>query len=171
MLHSVILSIGGIPLIYLGDEVGTINDYSYVADPAKAGDSRWVHRPRRNEGALVNRNDPSTVPGRIYTGLTRLIRLRTSQPAICDGEMEVIRTDSDHLFGYVRQSGAHRLLVIVNVSEQPQMLDGNLLRLYGPGTHFVDLVEDREFVTNGVITLAPYQFLWLVPRQTVGDGY
>src|SRR5262245_36100736 len=29
MAHSIILSIGGIPLIYLGDEVGTLNDYRY----------------------------------------------------------------------------------------------------------------------------------------------
>ncbi len=170
MLHSVILSIGGIPLIYLGDEVGTLNDYSYVADPAKAGDSRWVHRPRRNEGALANRHDPATVPGRIFTTLQRLIRLRASQPALCNGDMEVIRTDNEHLFGYVRQWQGHRLLAIVNFSEQPQIFDSNLLRLYGPGTYFVDLIEEREFVTNGMITLAPYQFLWLVPRLMTDDG-
>ncbi len=45
MIHSIILSIGGIPLIYLGDEIGALNDYGYRDDPAKAGDSRWVHRP------------------------------------------------------------------------------------------------------------------------------
>ena len=45
LIHSVILSIGGIPLIYLGDETAMLNDYSYANDPAKAGDSRWVHRP------------------------------------------------------------------------------------------------------------------------------
>jgi amylosucrase len=45
VMHSVILSIGGIPLIYLGDEVGTLNDYGYRTDPARAEDSRWVHRP------------------------------------------------------------------------------------------------------------------------------
>ncbi len=46
LLHSIILSIGGIPLLYLGDEAATLNDYSYVNDPAKADDSRWVHRPK-----------------------------------------------------------------------------------------------------------------------------
>ena len=45
LIHSIILSIGGIPLIYLGDEIGTLNDYRYRQDPAKAADSRWVHRP------------------------------------------------------------------------------------------------------------------------------
>ena len=46
MLHSIILSIGGIPLIYLGDEFGTLNEYSFASDMYKADDSRWVHRPR-----------------------------------------------------------------------------------------------------------------------------
>jgi hypothetical protein len=46
MLYSVILSIGGIPLIYLGDEVGTLNDYAFTQDPHKANDNRWVHSPK-----------------------------------------------------------------------------------------------------------------------------
>ena len=50
LLHGIILSVGGIPLIYLGDEVGTLNDYSYRDDPAKVDDSRWVHRPAHRLG-------------------------------------------------------------------------------------------------------------------------
>lgn len=55
LLHTVILSIGGIPLIYLGDEVGRLNDYSFRNEQIEAGDSRWVHRPQidpRQAGAL-----------------------------------------------------------------------------------------------------------------------
>ena len=48
LLYGVALSSGGIPLIYLGDEIGALNDSSYVNDPGKAGDSRWVHRPARD---------------------------------------------------------------------------------------------------------------------------
>ncbi len=45
LLYSIVLSVGGIPLLYIGDEVGMLNDYAYRADPARADDSRWVHRP------------------------------------------------------------------------------------------------------------------------------
>ncbi|HEV2659026.1 MAG TPA: alpha-amylase family protein, partial [Ktedonobacteraceae bacterium] len=48
LLHSIILSIGGIPLLYLGDEVGTLNEYAFAHDPHKAGDNRWVHRSKTN---------------------------------------------------------------------------------------------------------------------------
>src|SRR6056297_3013567 len=47
LLRSIMLSAGGIPLIYLGDEWGMLNDYTFLSDPAKAADSRWVHRSRQ----------------------------------------------------------------------------------------------------------------------------
>ena len=45
LLHFVIMTAGGVPLIYLGDEVATLNDYSYLERPDHKKDSRWVHRP------------------------------------------------------------------------------------------------------------------------------
>lgn len=36
MLHGIILSFGGVPLIYAGDELGTLNDYSYLNDETKS---------------------------------------------------------------------------------------------------------------------------------------
>ncbi|MCS6846124.1 MAG: alpha-amylase family protein, partial [Anaerolineae bacterium] len=80
LIHGVILSYGGIPLIYLGDEIGMLNDYGYRDDPAKAGDSRWVHRPRMDWTAAARRHDPSTIQGRIFGGLKRLIALRKAEP-------------------------------------------------------------------------------------------
>jgi amylosucrase len=164
LLHSVILSIGGIPLIYLGDEVGTLNDYSYINDPAKAIDSRWVHRPLRNQSAMNQRHDPTTVPGRIFSALTYLIHLRTSLPALRDGTMEIVRSDNRHVLAYVRQTGSQRVLVLVNFSEYPQTIAGNLLRMYGPGPELFDLVHEQVVTTSTDLTLHPYQFVWLTPR-------
>lgn len=163
LLHSVILSIGGIPLLYLGDEVGTVNDYSYVTDPAKAGDSRWVHRPARNQAAMDQRHDPATVPGRIFGELVRLIRLRTSLPALRDGAMDVVRSDNRHVLAYVRQAGSQRVLVLANFSEYPQTIAGNLLRMYGPGVELFDVVTERAISANETLVLQPYQFVWLTP--------
>jgi len=165
LLHSIILSIGGIPLIYLGDELGTINDYAYITDSAKADDSRWVHRPSRNAPAMEQRYNPATAAGQLFGGLTRLIRLRKAQRALCDGDMEVIVTGNPHVFGYVRQHGGERLLVIANFSEHSQFIEGNVLRIYGPGTHFTDLISNATVVVDGVLTVGPYQYFWLQTRQ------
>jgi len=163
LLHSIVLSIGGIPLIYLGDEVGTLNDYGYVSDPAKADDSRWVHRPLRNQVAMDQRHDPTTIPGRIFSTLTRLIHLRTSLPALRDGMMEVVRSDNRHVLAYVRQTGSQRVLVLANFSEYPQSIAGNLLRMYGPGLELFDLIQEQPVSATTALTLQPYQFVWLTP--------
>ena len=65
LLHGIVLSAGGIPLLYLGDEVGTLNDFAYLNDPGKAGDSRWVHRPPRHAERYAQRHDPATDAGRV----------------------------------------------------------------------------------------------------------
>ncbi len=163
LLHSVILSIGGIPLLYLGDEVGTLNDYHYISDPARAGDSRWVHRPKRNQTGMDQRHDPTTVPGRLFGGLLKLIRLRQTLPALRDGTMEMARSDNRHVLAYTRQSGAQRVFVLANFSEHSQTIAGNLLRLYGPGVALFDLVSERPISASEDLTLAPYQFVWLTP--------
>ena len=45
LAHSLILGFGGLPLIYMGDELGLRNYYDFVDDPDHADDNRWVHRP------------------------------------------------------------------------------------------------------------------------------
>ncbi len=163
LLHSVILSIGGIPLIYLGDEVGTLNDYRYRSDPAKAKDSRWVHRPALDwPGHMALRSDPQTVQGRIYTALRRLIELRRQHAALADGEMETMRTGNNHVFGYVRHHRGERLLVLANFTEQEQVVAANEIRLHGLNYAFADLVGGQTISLNQDVRLEPYQFVWLV---------
>lgn len=161
LIHSVILAIGGIPLIYLGDEIGTLNDYSYRADPAKAGDSRWVHRPAFDWERAAQRADPDTLAGRVFTRLRRLIGLRQGCAALAGGEMTVLDAGNGHVFGYLRRSGPARLLVLANFSEQPQRVAANLVRAYGLGYAFDDLISGQRVHLGGDVELEPYQVLWL----------
>lgn len=163
LLHSIILSIGGIPLIYLGDEVGTLNDYGYRSDPAKAKDSRWVHRPFAEwTDRMPRRSDPAAIEGRIFGQLCRLIELRKQHTALTNGEMEVISTHNDHVFGYVRRYNGERLLVLANFTEQGQTISANEIRLHGLSYSFTDLVSGQTITLAEDIRLEPYQFMWLV---------
>ena len=64
LIHSIILSVGGIPLIYLGDEIATLNDSDYESDPGKKDDSRWAHRTDFDWERAVRRSDrPGRWPG------------------------------------------------------------------------------------------------------------
>jgi amylosucrase len=162
LLYGIVLSIGCIPLLYLGDELGTCNDYGYAADPAKSDDSRWVHRPRADWAAAERRHDPASVEGRIFAGLAHMIRLRKTTPALAGGEMEVVVAGNGHVFSYVRRHGAGRVLVLANVSEHEQRIAANEVRLHGQGYTFVDLIRGETLTLHHDLALAPYQLLWLI---------
>ena len=46
LAHLVVLGWGGVPLLWMGDELALVNDAAWDDDPAHAGDNRWAHRPR-----------------------------------------------------------------------------------------------------------------------------
>lgn len=160
LIHGVIFTIGGIPLIYLGDEVGTLNDYSYREHPDKADDSRWVHRSYADWDKYSLRKDPSTVEGRIYQGLQRLIVLRIDHPVFAGHEMQVIDTGNPHVLAFARQSANQRVLVFANFSEKEHTLPANLFRLYGISYQLRNLLNDTQ-LPQGDIQLSALDFLVL----------
>jgi amylosucrase len=162
LIHSVIFSIGGIPLIYLGDEVGTLNDYTYRDDPAKSGDSRWVHRPFADWEKIERRNVPHTLEAEVYGGLRRLIAVRKATAAFAGGDMAVVDADNPHVFGYVRQNDKGRILALLNMTEREQRVAANTVRNHGLSYHFRDLVSGDTMTFGADLALGPYQFVWLM---------
>ena len=158
LLHGVILTAGGIPLIYLGDEIGTLNDYSYRDDPSHQRDSRWVHRPRADWERYEKRTDPDSTEGRIYQGLQALIRLRQNLEAFSGGELEVIPIGNDHVLGYARIYAGRRAAIFANFSESPQVIEPGAVRRYIPQPpekiHGHGRIEE-----NGILKLEPLDFL------------
>ncbi len=166
LIHSVILSIGGIPLIYLGDEIGMLNDYSYRNDPAKAGDSRWVHRPYADWSRIAQRETPGTLEQQVYGSLQRLIAVRQGTAAFAGGQMSVVDAGNPHVFGYLRQHAGARILIPANFSEREQRVAANTVRNHGLSYSFRDLVGGEPIALRDDLTLAPYQFFWLEAIET-----
>ncbi|MEZ4859812.1 MAG: alpha-amylase family glycosyl hydrolase [Caldilineaceae bacterium] len=165
LLHAIILSIGGIPLLYLGDEVGWRNDYCYRLDPTKVDDSRWVHRPHIDWQRMALRTDYTTVEGQIYQRLQRLIQVRKVTPGFAGNQMEVINVGNDHVFGFVRTHGRQRLVVLANFTEREQQLQANEVRLYGLGYEFTELIGATAVtLAQPLLRLEPYQVMWLISR-------
>jgi amylosucrase len=163
LLHAVIMSIGGIPLIYLGDEVGWLNDYTFRSDPARAQDSRWVHRPLIDWSKMDRRTDATTVEGQIFARLRRLIELRKQTTAFSGNDMQVAPLRNDHVFGFIRSGGGQRVLVLANFTERPQFVDANEVRLYGLDYAFQELIGGSAILLDGEeICLQPYQVMWLL---------
>jgi amylosucrase/maltose alpha-D-glucosyltransferase/alpha-amylase len=168
LIHGVIITISGIPLLYLGDEIGTLNDPSYVQDPEKVGDSRWLHRPPFDWERAELRKDPKTVPGRVYHGLLRLLQLRTQNQAFRRTETEIAETGNKHVFGFLRSGENDMVFVLANFSEEKQPLEARRLRQMGMRKTFVDLYAGRTITATRELTLDPYQLMVL--RRVGGNG-
>ncbi|WP_104179230.1 alpha-amylase family protein [Arthrobacter sp. B0490] len=166
LAHSVILSTGGIPLLYLGDEVGQLNDYSYLADPAKAGDSRWVGRPAYPADAYAHRDDPGTDAGAVFTGLRRLIEVRRQTPEFAGGRLAPFHTHNPHVLGYQRpgrlgdqpDSRASTVVVLANFADTQQDVDAATLS--GLPETALDLIGGGRAHLRAGVTIEPHGVRW-----------
>lgn len=162
MIHSIIISAGGIPLIYIGDEIATLNDYSFRRDPAKAGDNRWVHRPPFDWSRAARRLESETDEGQVFQELQRMILLRKKNPAFGAGPTLFFDTQNGHVLGYVRN---RRVLVLCNFSDHPQSVRRGVLELYWalPET-IIDLLTGDVVALEDALTLDTYQVMWLTAK-------
>ncbi len=161
LMHSVILSIGGIPLLYLGDEIGTLNDYDYRQDPARADDSRWVHRPRADWRAFARRSDVDTIEGRVFSRLRHLIACVKRHPPLAATRPRSSTLGILTSLDYVRRYAGQRVLVLASFSERKQPVAANELRLHGLSHDFSDLVTGEQVSTRSDLVLEPLSFAWL----------
>jgi len=161
LIHGIIITIGGIPLIYLGDEIASLNDYSYDADPEKTGDSRWLHRSKFDWHRAEQRRDLSTLSGKIFQGLLRLIQLRTQNQAFYHADTEFVETGNKHVFGYVRSGEHASVFILANFSEEQQLLEARRLRQMGMRKTMIDLVAGRPITATQQLAMEPYQFMVL----------
>jgi len=166
LIHAVILTIGGLPMIYFGDEIGTLNDYSYILDPDKANDSRWVHRPRTDWKKMDKRFAAETLEGKVYSGLKLLIDFRKGTETFSVGNFEIAEVDNEHILGYIRSDSSTTILVLANFSDYPQVIAANTLRLYLLGYKYLDLLagteidfEDLEIESYGILFLTSLNVL------------
>lgn len=162
LLHNLVLSFGGVPLIYMGDEIGLRNDHSYLADPDKADDNRWIHRPPMDWGAAARRHDPASVEGRIFSEVARLAALRAGTDQLhAQATQEVLSLGNDHVLALFRSSARGPLLVLANVTAQEQWVPLHGFDRFGPLSGLHDLVADQWVGWD--VPLAPYQVRWIVP--------
>ena len=166
MLHGIALAFGGIPLIYAGDEIGTLNDYSYKNDASKKGDSRWVNRPKQDWETISNLEKKDSPQSKIFQTLQKLIKIRKENTVFADqNNLQLFHTGNDHIFSFERTHDQNALLVICNFDENPQVIDSNWIKKQGYFSKGgpMDLVSNKKIDLNsGLLEVMPYQMLWLM---------
>ncbi|MCB5185844.1 alpha-glucosidase C-terminal domain-containing protein [Methylobacillus gramineus] len=168
LLHSMIASFGGIPLLYYGDSIGTLNDNTYLSDENKHHDSRWVHRPRLNWDNAEKRHVEGTVEYRIFHPIKKILAIRKQIPAFADlNNREMLTISNPHLFAFLRftSSGIHsRVLVVANFDTAAQTLELKDLEAVNVFEHTQvrELYTDKVLSTrHGQLVIPPLGFYWL----------
>ena len=161
--HALICGFGGLPLVYMGDEIGLLNDYDFVNCPEHAADNRWLHRPKMDWQAAAKRHQEDTVEGRIFGGVHKIVRARKRTPHLNSSyDTEIVPTGHPHLFTYVRRHPLGNLLAVYNFSEEAQTLSAEVPRSYGLAQPFDQLEQRFIDFSNDTLHLKPYERLWLI---------
>jgi amylosucrase len=168
LLYAIAFAHGGLPLLYMGDELGLRNDAEWADDPARRDDNRWMHRPPMDWEAAERRHDRASVEGRLWDGLQRLLAARRATRAVhAQGRCEPFWTGNDHVFGLLREHAGERLLVLANFTADRQAVPLAVARDRGFALDRHAAVPDgRSLTTHGeVLLLEPYQHAWLRDRD------
>ena len=156
MLHAFLLTQSGIPVLYSGDEIGQLNDYTYHDDPHKADDSRYLHRGNLDWNSVARRKDKGTREEMIFDGIRELTKLRNSHREFENAaDTWIVETWNDHILGIGRYYRGEKLIALFNFSERDE-------------TAWVNEVEDYVDMLTGdsreakAVGIPAYGFVWLL---------
>ena len=160
--YAMVFGFGGIPLVYMGDELALLNDDAYVEVPEHADDNRWLHRPAMPWERIGERHDPSTDAGRMWAGLRRLVDVRGSLEMLhASVATRVYPTGHPAVVCFVRRHPAGDMVQVYNVSDSTVAVAASDIAGHGAG-----LVHDR--LSDRIVTpfgdqhvLRPYAAWWL----------
>lgn len=165
--HSFFL--GGLPILFYGDEVGYTNDYSYLQDPSKSYDNRWMHRPVIDWKKNIKYKENGSIENRVFRGTQKLIAMRKKHTVVSDLKNIIwMNLHCPQVAGYLRFSENQRLMVVFNYSNNPAYLTWFAFKEHGqiPEVLF-DHWSEQEFEVGAdheYLILAPYQFFLFESR-------
>ncbi len=163
MGYALMASFGGLPLLYMGDEIGLLNDHSYTNDPAKAHDNRWMHRPKMDWKQAAKRHKPETVEGRIFEGVQAILRRRKANPrlaATCP--TRIVDIGNPGIFAFKRESPLGPLLALFNFTGNWLNLPKSWLASHGISEFHETLSDVALDPKHTELALPPYGRVWLV---------
>lgn len=119
MLHAYMFMQSGIPVLYSGDEIGQVNDYSYKENPNKREDSRYLHRGSMNWKLVENIQDATTVEAQVFLQLKKLEDIRKSEVAfMTDADCWTLETWDSHVLSIGRYKDQEKIIGIFNFSSE-----------------------------------------------------
>lgn len=157
LLHGVALTLGGLPLLYMGDELGMTNDDSADSRAAQKIDGRWLQRPPLDLTRLQQRHDPNTEAGRLYQRLRNMIQLRGHLASLAaDAPLTLLPSAQPALLAYQRGGD---FVMLANFSSETLRIDLSSLGL-DAGATWHDRLANASVSTTS-LTLDAWSQRWL----------
>lgn len=155
MLHAYMFTQSGIPMLYSGDEIGQINDYTYRDNSEKALDSRYIHRGKFCWELAGRIREKGSVQNRIFSALFKLEAIRKEEP-VFDADAEVYTKDYSDLsiLWIVRKAGTEELHAVFNFSDECKTI------WMPEATEYADLLTGEKRMLEKV-NLPSWDFLWM----------
>jgi amylosucrase len=171
LAHAVVFSWPGVPLIYMGDELGLLNDHSYLADPVKADDNRWLHRPTMDwvaAAAAASDRAVTSPSGRLLSMIRSMAGDRRSIAAL-DASVPAQLPDlgDPRLFCVVRrQQWIGTFVLVANFARHTVVSD-----IAGLGLGTVRTVRQHRAVIDGTtVQLGALGYVWLADVPAVASS-
>ncbi|MGZ3767777.1 MAG: alpha-amylase family glycosyl hydrolase, partial [Mucilaginibacter sp.] len=161
--------LGGIPMIFYGEEVGYTNDYSYLDDPGKSYDNRWMHRSVIDweKNKLIDKE--GTIENKVFSSTQKLISIRRKLPVVGDYKnLTWLNPYNIHVAGYLRTYEDQALFGVFNFSNSAAYLKWAAFKEHGlvPGL-LHDHWSGNDFPVGGndeFLVIEPYSFHLLEPK-------
>ena len=145
-------------MLYSGDEIGQLNDWSYMNDPTRALDSRNIHRSRFNWDNEAKAERGEGYEGEIFSGILTFDRIRKTDPCFApEAKVTTWKSHSDGVFSIRRTVNGRDMLCVMNFRDSVEHVHYD----YFMGD-YSDVFTGRTVNPGIGFELEPYEYLYLV---------
>jgi len=163
LMQAQSMFMGGIPMLFYGDELAYTNDYSYLQDPGKSYDNRWMHRPIIDWNKNEKRHESGTFEHRIFSDTKKLIATRNALSVISDTKNTTWMTPHNiHVASFVRSNEHKKLYCLFNYKSTSSFVTWYAFKEHGERPAILhDHWTGKDFKVgndNEYFVLPPYSF-------------
>jgi amylosucrase len=160
--------IGGIPMLFYGDEIGYTNDYSYLNDSGKSYDNRWMHRPVIDWNKNAKADEAGSTEHKVFSGTKKLISIRKKMELVSDYKnLTWLQPHNIHVAGYLRTHNENKLYCLFNFTGEAAYLTWFAFKQHGKVAEQVydhwNEVSYQVGFDHEYFVLEPYCFYLLEP--------
>ncbi len=164
LMQAQSMFIGGIPMLFYGDEVGYTNDYSYLSDEGKSYDNRWMHRPIIDWKKNAKIETENSTEEQIFSATKRLISIRKKLRILDDRKnISWLSQHNIHVAGFIRTDENERLYCLFNFSRKASYITWYAFKEHGTApTELYDYWAEKKYKVgpdHEYLVLEPYQFV------------